>query len=114
MEEAAPKILELNAFDMNAVAGLAPAVASLVKRRRKTFGPTSMLFYERPLNLVRARRRLAPRCRWNALPRRLQQRAVCGTLSSPASLKLSSRQIATLNTHTRYLYDNIYTYANGF
>ncbi len=54
MEEASPKILELNAFDMTAVAGLSPVVASLVKRRRKTFGPTSMLFYERPLNLVRA------------------------------------------------------------
>jgi len=46
------KILELNAFDMRAAAGLDPDVANLVARRRRVFGPTSMLFYARPLNLV--------------------------------------------------------------
>ncbi len=47
------KILELNAFQMSEAAALDPAVAQLVQRRRATFGPTSMLFYKRPLNLVR-------------------------------------------------------------
>ena len=47
------KILELNAFDMQAAAGLDPETADLVARRRRVFGPASMLFYARPLNLVR-------------------------------------------------------------
>jgi hypothetical protein len=50
--DATRKILELNAFDMDAADGLDPAVTSLVNRRKRAFGPTSMLFYERPLNLV--------------------------------------------------------------
>ena len=45
--EASRKILELNAFDMNASEGLSPQVSSLIRRRKETFGPTSMLFYER-------------------------------------------------------------------
>ena len=47
------KILELNAFDMDAAEGLDPGVAALVTRRKRVFGPASMLFYARPLNLVR-------------------------------------------------------------
>ena len=48
-----PKILELNAFDMDASAGLDPGVAALVARRKRVFGPASMLFYARPLDLGR-------------------------------------------------------------
>ena len=47
------KILELNAFDVQAAAGLDPETADLVARRRCVFGQASMLFYARPLNLVR-------------------------------------------------------------
>jgi len=47
------KNLELNAFDMRSAAGLDPDVANLAARRRRVFGPTSLLFYARPLNLVR-------------------------------------------------------------
>ena len=48
------KILELNAFDMNNPTGLPAEMETLVVRRQKTFGPTSMLFYKRPLHIVRA------------------------------------------------------------
>ena len=48
------KILELNAFDMKNPAGLPAEMEFLVARRQKTFGPTSMLFYKRPLHIVRA------------------------------------------------------------
>jgi 4-aminobutyrate aminotransferase-like enzyme len=108
--EATPKILELNAFDMNAADGLAPAVTSLVKRRRKTFGPTSMLFYERPLNLVRAEGvwlHDADGTRYLDAYNNVPSVGHC----HPRVVEAVSRQIATLNTHTRYLYDNIYTYA---
>jgi 4-aminobutyrate aminotransferase-like enzyme len=108
--EATPKILELNAFDMNAADGLAPEVTSLVKRRRKTFGPTSMLFYERPLNLVRAAGvwlHDADGTRYLDAYNNVPSVGHC----HPRVVEAVSRQIATLNTHTRYLYDNIYTYA---
>ena len=50
---ATQKILELNAFSAGNGEALSPATAALVARRQRTFGPTSMLFYKQPLNLVR-------------------------------------------------------------
>jgi len=104
------KILELNAFDMASSAGLDPAVADLVARRRKAFGPTSMLFYERPLNLVRGEgvwlfdqdgtRYLDA---YNNVP----SVGHC----HPRVVEAVARQMGQLNTHTRYLYDSIYTYS---
>lgn len=108
--DATRKILELNAFDMDAADKLDPAVMSLVNRRKRAFGPTSMLFYERPLNLVKGEgvwlydadgtRYLDA---YNNVP--------SVGHSHPRVVEAVSRQMATLNTHTRYLYDNIYTYA---
>lgn len=107
---AGQKILQLNAFDMGKTEGLDPASAALVARRAKVFGPTSMLFYERPLNLVRAegvflfdadgRRYLDA---YNNVP----SVGHC----HPRVVEAVARQLATLNTHTRYLYDIVYTYA---
>ncbi len=100
--ESTPKILELNAFDMNAADKLPPAVTSLVKRRRKTFGPTSMLFYERPLNLVSAEGvwlHDADGTRYLDAYNNVPSAGHC----HPRVVEAVSRQIATLNTHTRYL-----------
>lgn len=108
--EATRKILELNAFDMNAADRLAPAVTSLVKRRKETFGPTSMLFYERPLNLVRGEGvwlHDADGTRYLDAYNNVPSVGHC----HPRVAEAVSRQFGTLNTHTRYLYDNIYTYA---
>ncbi|MET0408563.1 MAG: aminotransferase class III-fold pyridoxal phosphate-dependent enzyme, partial [Hyphomicrobium sp.] len=105
-----PKILELNAFDMNAAANLAPEVTSLVERRKRTFGPTSMLFYERPLNLVRGEGvwlHDADGTRYLDAYNNVPSVGHC----HPRVVEAVSRQFGTLNTHTRYLYDNIYTYA---
>jgi 4-aminobutyrate aminotransferase-like enzyme len=104
------KILELNAFDMSAADRLDPAVSSLVNRRRRTFGPTSMLFYERPLNLVRGEGIWlydADGTRYLDAYNNVPSVGHC----HPRVVEAVSRQMATLNTHTRYLYDNIYTYA---
>src|SRR5262249_15414294 len=108
--ESTRKILDLNAFDMNAADTLTPAVTSLVKRRKKTFGPTSMLFYEHPLNLVRGEGvwlHDADGTRYLDAYNNVPSVGHC----HPRVVEAVSRQFGTLNTHTRYLYDNIYTYA---
>jgi 4-aminobutyrate aminotransferase-like enzyme len=46
-------ILALNAFDAGNAGRLAPDVASLIARRRKSFGAASVLFYRQPLQIVR-------------------------------------------------------------
>jgi 4-aminobutyrate aminotransferase-like enzyme len=104
------KILELNAFDMNETAGLDPRVASLVARRKRVFGPTSMLFYARPLNLVRGEGVWlvdADGTRYLDAYNNVASVGHC----HPRVVEAVSRQMATLNTHTRYLYDIVYTYA---
>lgn len=105
------KILELNAFDMQSGAGvLDPAAEALVRRRRATFGPTSMLFYKRPLHVVRAEgvwlmEADGTRCldAYNNVP----SIGHC----HPAVTEAVSRQLSILNVHTRYLHEGVYTYA---
>ena len=104
------KILELNAFDMRAAAGLDPDVANLVARRRRVFGPTSMLFYARPLNLVRGEGVWligADGTRYLDAYNNVASVGHC----HPRVVAAVSRQMATLNTHSRYLCEIVYTYA---
>jgi len=104
------KILELNAFDMRRSEGLSAEAAALVARRRKTFGPTSMLFYKRPLNLVRGEGPFlydADGTRYLDAYNNVPSVGHC----HPRVVEAVARQMATLNTHTRYLYDIVYTYA---
>ena len=108
--DATRKILELNAFDMDSADRLDPAVTSLVKRRRRTFGPTSMLFYERPLNLVKGQGVWlydADGTRYLDAYNNVPSVGHC----HPRVVEAVAHQMGTLNTHTRYLYDNVYTYA---
>lgn len=107
---ATPKILELNAFDMEATAGLDPDTAALVARRRRSFGPTSMLFYARPLHLVRAEGVWLIGVDGTRYLDAYNNVASVGHCH-PRIVAAVSRQMATLNTHSRYLYDNVYTYA---
>lgn len=107
---ATQKILELNAFDMKAAGGLDKATAELVERRQRTFGPTSMLFYEKPLNLIRGEGVWlydADGSRYLDAYNNVPSIGHC----HPKVVEAVSRQMATLNTHTRYLYDIVYTYA---
>jgi 4-aminobutyrate aminotransferase-like enzyme len=104
------KILELNAFDMGAAAGLDPDVADLVARRRRVFGPASMLFYARPLNLVRGEGVWligADGTRYLDAYNNVASVGHC----HPRVVAAVSRQMATLNTHSRYLSEIVYTYA---
>jgi len=104
------KILELNAFDMDAAPGLDAEVAGLVARRRRVFGPTSMLFYARPLHLVRGEGVWligADGTRYLDAYNNVASVGHC----HPRVAAAVSQQMATLNTHSRYLYDIVYTYA---
>ncbi len=104
------KILDLNAFDMRSTAGLDPAVAELVERRQRVFGPTSMLFYQRPLNLVRGEGAWlfdADGTRYLDAYNNVPSVGHC----HPRVTQAVALQMQTLNTHTRYLYDIVYTYA---
>ncbi|MFN0217226.1 MAG: aspartate aminotransferase family protein [Hyphomicrobium sp.] len=110
MTTAKQKILELNAFDMLAGGGLDPSTAALVSRRRRTFGPTSMLFYKKPLNLVRGEGVWlydADGSRYLDAYNNVPSIGHC----HPGVVAAVAQQMATLNTHTRYLYDIVYTYA---
>ena len=104
------KILELNAFDMGSTSGLDPETARLVERRRRTFGPTSMLFYKRPLHVVRAEGVWLYEAGGTRVLDAYNNVPSIGHCH-PAVVAAVSRQIGALNTHTRYLYDGVYTYA---
>lgn len=107
---ATPKILELNAFDMRRKADLEPTLAELVARRRRSFGPNALLFYERPIAVTRAEGV------WLYGPDGERYLDVYNNVPSvghchPHVVEAVSRQLGKLNTHTRYLYDIVYTYA---
>ncbi len=104
------KILELNAFDMRSATGLDPDVANLVARRRRAFGPTSMLFYGRPLNLVRGEGVWLIDADGTRYLDAYNNVTSVGH-SHPRVVAAVSRQMATLNTHSRYLSEIVYTYA---
>ncbi len=65
-------ILTLNAFDPRRSGGLDGSNDKLLRRRIATFGPISMLFYDRPLNFVRGEGAQDVRCGRERLSRCLQ------------------------------------------
>lgn len=104
------KPLMINSFDPSAAGELDAEVKQLVQRRKKVLGPSYKLFYENPLHAVSAegvwitdgsgRRFLDV---YNNVP----SVGHC----HPKVVEAVSRQMAVLNTHTRYLYDIVLTYA---
>ena len=46
-------ILDQNAFEFDQYNGADTELTSLIRRRQNTIGPTSMLFYQEPLHIVR-------------------------------------------------------------
>ena len=104
------KILELNAFDTQAAAGLDPDLAELVARRKRVFGAASMLFYSRPLHLVRGEGVWLIGVDGTRYLDAYNNVASVGHCH-PRVVDAVSRQMATLNTHSRYLSEIVYTYA---
>jgi 4-aminobutyrate aminotransferase-like enzyme len=103
-------MLALNAFDPDGAAALDPVERALVERRAAVFGGAVPLFYDRPLNIVRAegvwlydhenRRYLDA---YNNVP-------VVGHCH-PHVVQAIATQAARLNTHTRYLSEVVIGYA---
>jgi 4-aminobutyrate aminotransferase-like enzyme len=104
------QILALNRFDGRHVEGLGAELESLVARRQATFGASSVLVYERPIRMVRAEGVWM----FDADGRRYLD--VYNNVASvghchPRVVEAIAKQSATLNTNTRYLYDNVHDYA---
>ncbi|MFD0988025.1 aspartate aminotransferase family protein [Methyloligella solikamskensis] len=104
------QILALNRFDAEDSGSLDPALADLVQRREATFGASSVLFYQEPLHIVRAEGVFmydADGNRYLDTYNNVVQVGHC----HPRVVEAIAKQAATLNTNTRYLYDNIHEYA---
>jgi 4-aminobutyrate aminotransferase-like enzyme len=104
------QILALNRFDARHAEGLDAKLGSLIARRQATFGASSVLVYERPIRMVRAEGVWM----FDADGRRYLD--VYNNVASvghchPRVVEAIAKQAATLNTNTRYLYDNIHDYA---
>jgi 4-aminobutyrate aminotransferase-like enzyme len=103
-------ILALNRFDARHAEGLDAELESLITRREATFGASSVLVYEKPIRMVSAKGVWM----FDADGRRYLD--VYNNVASvghchPRVVEAIAKQAATLNTNTRYLYDNIHDYA---
>ncbi|WP_143957880.1 aspartate aminotransferase family protein [Rhodoligotrophos appendicifer] len=104
------EILALNAFDAGNPAPLAADVQDLLARRDRSFGATSMLFYEEPLHVVSAsgvHLHTADGRTYLDLYNNVPSVGHC----HPRVVDAVSRQMGLLNSHTRYLYDVLHDYA---
>ncbi|GBD48030.1 aspartate aminotransferase family protein [Methylopila sp. Yamaguchi] len=107
---ASRQILALNAFDAARPSDLPPETAALVARRQRSFGPTSVLFYDRPLHVVSGDGvwlQEADGTRYLDVYNNVPSVGHC----NPRVAEAVAQQVATLNIHTRYLYDVVHTYA---
>src|SRR5690242_17512813 len=104
------QILALNRSDARHGEGLNHEDASLGGRGLATFGASSVLVYQRPIRMVRAEGIWM----FDADGRRYLD--VYNNVASvghchPRVVEAIAKQAATLNTNTRYLYDNVHDYA---
>lgn len=103
-------MLALNAFNPQSGSTTAPATRALIERRRNTFGDGVPLFYRDPVHFVSASGI------WLRDQDGLEYLDAYNNVPSvghchPHVVEAVSRQVATLNTHTRYLSDVVTSYA---
>jgi 4-aminobutyrate aminotransferase-like enzyme len=87
-----------------------PETADLIARRRKLLGPAYRLFYNNPVHLVKGEGVWlfdADGDRYLDMYNNVPHVGHC----HPHVVKALQEQIATLNTHTRYLHENVLDYA---
>src|SRR5580692_4445993 len=106
----APVPLMVNGFDGSGLAGLPAATRELIARREAALGGAYRLFYDEPVEFVRGAGvhlydpdGVAYLDAYNNVP--------SVGHSHPAVTAAVTRQLATLNTHTRYLTDGVVGYA---
>ncbi len=109
---ATKEILDLNRFDDRAARTFEPELADRIRRRRATFGASSVLFYEQPIEMVRARGAFM----YDASGKRYLD--VYNNVPSvghchPKVVEAIAAQAAVLNIHTRYLNRAVEAYAEA-
>lgn len=107
---ATKEILDLNRFDPGALSGIEGNLAERVARRHETFGASSVLFYERPIEMVRAQGAYmydADGQRYLDVYNNVPSVGHC----HPHVVEAVAGQIGTLNIHTRYLSRVVEDYA---
>src|ERR1700682_5681190 len=98
------EILALNAFDGGRVSSMDPALRQAVQRRLRSFGSTSVLFYQEPLRMERAEGVWI----FDADGRRyldLYNNVPSVGHSHPRVVEAIRKQVGQLNTNMRYLND---------
>jgi 4-aminobutyrate aminotransferase-like enzyme len=104
------QILALNAFDQRHAAQLAPALAERVRRRARLFGSASVLFYDTPLEIVRGEGCWLYDANGTAYLDAYNNVPSVGHCH-PHVVAAVSKQLATLNVHSRYLHPLVMDYA---
>ena len=105
-----PTPLMLNAFNPEHAERLDSRTREMIARRQRVLGPSYKLFYEHPVHFVRGEGV------WLYDPDGVPYLDVYNNVPSvghshPHVTAAIAKQAATLNTHTRYLYDLVLTYA---
>lgn len=102
-------ILESNSFNVANIDSLEGELKSLVERRA-VLGPCYRLFYQKPLHLVRGKgTRLFDADGVEYLD--MYNNIPSMGHSNPAITEAVTKQLQLLNTHTRYVHENILDYA---
>ena len=102
MTEPAPVMV--NGFDGSRAGDLPPATQELIRRRDRALGRAYRLFYDRPVSFVRGSGVHLYDAEGNAYLDAYNN-VPCVGHSHPHVTEAVARQLATLNTHTRYLTD---------
>jgi 4-aminobutyrate aminotransferase-like enzyme len=100
----------VNGFDMSSVDALEPDLRALVSRRASLLGPAYRLFYQHPVEFVRAsgvHLYDADGAEYLDAYNNVPSVGHC----HPRVVEAVSRQVATLNTHTRYASQSLLDYA---
>src|SRR4030081_821360 len=103
-------ILALNAFDPSHACAMDAGLRDAVRRRLRSFGSASVLFYQQPLRMERAEGVWM----YDADGRRyldLYNNVASVGHSHPGVVEAIYKQLGLLNTHTRYLNDGVDQYA---
>jgi 4-aminobutyrate aminotransferase-like enzyme len=100
-------------MDSNSYTGagdLDPATDTMVEKRRSTLGPSYRLFYNRPVHLVKGSGAHLFDADGNKFLDAYNNVASVGHCN-PRVIEAVTNQMSALNTHTRYLHDNILDYS---
>ncbi|MCV2892441.1 aspartate aminotransferase family protein [Lentibacter sp. XHP0401] len=100
----------VNAYNATADKNLDPEDKALIARRTKALGPAYRLFYEEPLHIVRSEGVWL----WDKHGKKYLD--AYNNVASvghchPRVVQAISQQLGVLNTHTRYLHEDVVTYA---